>query len=76
MAEGSWKRVYVRCPFYLRDELKNRKISCEGVVEGSTLTTTYRRREDYLRRIDEYCCNQYKTCEIYRMLMDKYKEEE
>lgn len=77
MAEGSWKRVHVRCPFYLRDDAKNRRISCEGVVDRSVISITYRRRDDYLQQIDTYCCKHYKKCEVYRMLMDnKYKEDE
>ena len=76
MAEGSWKRAYVRCPFYRRDDVKLRRISCEGVVEKSVISTTFRRRDDFMTQVETFCCKHYDKCEIYRMLMrEKYAEE-
>lgn len=74
MAEGSYKKAYVRCPFYQRDDVKSRRISCEGIVEKSSISLTYRRREDYIKQIDVFCCDRYINCEVYGMLMKKYEE--
>jgi predicted metal-binding transcription factor (methanogenesis marker protein 9) len=41
------------------------------------LALTFRRRSDYDTQLGVFCCEHYKKCEIYRMLMEnKYDEEE
>jgi predicted metal-binding transcription factor (methanogenesis marker protein 9) len=41
------------------------------------LALTFRRRNDYDTQLGVFCCEHYKKCEIYRMLMEnKYDEEE
>lgn len=75
MASGTFRQVYVRCPFYRFDEVK--KINCEGIAAGSSFTTTYKRKTDCDQQMDLFCCGKYENCEICRMLMDaKYREDE
>lgn len=66
------KERLVKCPFYKKDETQ--KITCEGIVDGSSLTITFRLKEDKRKQFTLYCCtHNYKFCEIYRMLMsNKY----
>lgn len=46
-------------------------------MDKSTLALTYRQREDYDTQLCVFCCEHYKKCEIYRMIMAaKYDEEE
>lgn len=69
----------VLCPFYQYDEALNRqkayKITCEGIVDGSTLILNYRRKGDFRTQLDVFCCEHFRRCEIYRMLMEKYEEQ-
>ena len=61
--------VNVQCPFYLYDDGRN-QICCEGLVKGSNLTQRYRKRCDMRQQMDIFCCDYYKNCEVYRMLME------
>ena len=69
MSSGSFKQVYVKCPFYHRDD-SNCTITCEGILDNSTLTWRFRKKEDCNQQMDLFCCNYYKNCEVYRMLME------
>lgn len=76
MATGSYRQAYVICPFYKMDDGR-RKISCEGPIDDSRVSVTYGRRQDFESQITIFCCNNYKNCEIYRMVMaSKYADEE
>ena len=70
--------VRVQCPFYLYDEcdnkLKKYRITCEGLVEHSTLALSYRYKKDFRIQRGVFCCDWYERCEVYRMLMQKYEE--
>jgi hypothetical protein len=69
---GSYKQIFVRCPFYKRDDGKYR-IACEGIVENSSIELTYQFEKLYRMQMDTFCCQHYQKCEIYRMLMEKYE---
>ena len=74
MPGGSYKQSSVLCPFYKYDDGR-RRITCEGFVEASNLALIYRHTRDFNQQIDTYCCEHYKSCEVYRMLMaEKYGE--
>lgn len=76
MSSGSYKQIEVQCPFYKYDDGKQR-ITCEGLVDNSSLALIYQKRRDYETQISVFCCEHYKRCEVYRMLMEaKYDEEE
>ena len=73
MSGGSMWCCKVECPFYKRDDQNN--IYCEGVAEDSTLITRFRFKKGRDQQMRIFCCEHYKKCEIYRMLMDaKYEE--
>ena len=77
MSSGSFKaQIDVQCPFFKFDEASNKRIVCEGFVDRSVLALIYRRRKDYDTQFRVFCCEHYKKCEVYRMLMEaKYDEE-
>ena len=76
MSSGSYKQIEVQCPFYKYDDGKQR-ITCEGLVDNSSLALIYQKRRDYETQMSVFCCEHYKRCEVYRMLMTaKYDEEE
>ena len=75
MPSGSYKQIEVQCPFYKYDDGKLR-ITCEGIIEDSSLTLIYHNKTDYETQIDVFCCKHYKKCEVYRMLQyTKYEED-
>lgn len=73
MPSGSYKQVFVRCPFYKWDDGKKR-ITCEGIVEASSIALIYHCKADYECQLMTFCCEHYEKCEIYRLLDEKYKE--
>ena len=77
MPKGTYKgQADAQCPFYKSDDHQKRCIICEGLIDASTLALTYRRKVDYDKQLGSFCCEQYKKCEVYRMLMEKYEQEE
>ena len=75
MPSGSFKQADVLCPFYKYDDGKQR-ITCEGLVDDSSLALIYHQKIDYETQINVFCCENYKHCEVYRMLMEnKYEED-
>ena len=73
---GSFKgKVYAKCPFYKFDDFKRRRISCEGIVDDSTLALTFQRKKDYDTQLDVFCCEHYRKCEVYSILMAKYEDD-
>lgn len=71
---GSFYQVDVQCPFYKWDDGK-RRITCEGLVENSSVALLYTRKQDFVCQIEGYCCKNYKYCEIYRAKMGQYEED-
>lgn len=71
---GSFRQVYVKCPFYKHDD-GCRKIVCEGLVPNSNLTLSYGRKQDYLIQMETFCCGSYQKCEVHQALMTKYEED-
>ena len=74
MPSGSYRQADVRCPFYKFDDGK-RRITCEGIIEDSSLALIFHNKFDYEKQITVFCCDYYKYCEVYRMLMKKYEED-
>lgn len=64
-----------QCPFYKHDNGQKHRITCEGLIEESCLALVFQRRKDYQTHITTFCCEHYKRCEVYRMLMGKYEED-
>lgn len=73
MPSGSYKQADVLCPFYKYDDGKKR-ITCEGVMDNSSLALIFRTRADYERNIRSLCCDQYANCNVHKMLLSKYKD--
>ena len=74
MPSGSFKQVDVQCPFYKYDDGR-RRITCEGLIDKSSIALIYLTRNDFDTQLFGFCCEYYKKCEVYRMLMEKYEEE-
>ena len=76
MPSGSYKQVYVQCPFYKEDDGKL-SIICEGFGDARYLKQMYYNKAQYVKQMTVYCCEHYHRCEAYRLIMaTKYDEEE
>ena len=75
MSSGSFKQVYVQCPFYRYDDGKG-VISCEGLVDGGYIKVTFPTKEEYNVQMDTFCCNHYDYCELFRALVMMTEEGE
>ena len=78
MPSGSFKaQSNVQCPFFKFDDLKRKRIVCEGIVDESSLALIYCRSRDYYTQLSVFCCEHYTKCEVYNMIMAaKYDDEE
>jgi hypothetical protein len=75
MSSGSYKQVDVGCPFYKYDDGRAR-IVCEGIdSEDDSVALIYREKLRYEKQMKVFCCSEYTKCEVYRMLMEKYKDD-
>lgn len=76
MGKQACKDVEVQCPFYLgqEDKFAGKKLFCESPVPESSMTLYFRRREDYQKQLRIFCCDHYKNCEVYRMVMQNYED--
>ena len=73
MSSGSYRQVYVKCPFYKKDDGK-RSITCEGLVDRSSILLQYILKKDFEMQMDVFCCQHFEKCEVYRVLMEKYED--
>lgn len=73
MPSGSYWQAYVKCPYYKYDDGKQR-ITCEGLIDESSLALIYHKKEDFDIQIEVFCCEYYTKCEVYRLLNSKYEE--
>lgn len=64
-----------KCPFY-RYETR-RSICCEGVREGSVISSHFLDEEECKAYRGEFCNRLpgYEQCELYQVIMKKYGEE-
>ena len=73
MGNTTCSQVYVKCPFYCGDDGK-KCLTCEGMVDDSYISWKFKNRENFRQQMDIFCCDCYKNCEIYRMLMESKYE--
>ena len=74
MPSGSLK-AHIKCPFYRYDDTKIR-ITCEGTTESNSISQTFHTKAEFKNYIRKYCCKSYKSCKLYELAMEKYKEDE
>ena len=74
MPSGSFYQADVRCPFYKYDDGK-RRITCEGIIEDSSIALIYRQKIDFDIQIKGFCCDRFTNCEVYELLMKKYEKD-
>ena len=68
MAPMAGVATMVRCPFYRKDTAQT--VTCEGLVENSTIRLQFGRVIDAGTQKRVFCCARYQNCEIYRAVME------
>ena len=68
-----WQNPDVSCPYYKADS--KQEIQCEGIESRSKIALRYERMAEKKRQIREYCCKNWRQCEISRMLTMLYDAE-
>ena len=73
MSKGTqWIDRAVKCPFYRSAEDKQLAVKCEGPVDGALLSIKFKRREDFERHFNGWCCGNYEACELFRVIASAY----
>lgn len=65
--------VYIRCPYYVREERGQAiKVVCEGIVDATSLHTYFDRVKALKEHRAKYCMGRYNRCPIAEALNRKY----
>ena len=72
---ASYSSADVKCPFYVSDDPKTCKLTCEGVPPGSTIACHFLNGKAMRVQIRKYCACDYQLCPWARLLFKgKYGE--
>ena len=75
MGTGSWLKSKIQCPYYKDDNAKFKQITCEGILPGSSVRTTFVSRDDYQTQLEQFCLREtYWSCEICEAIDKKYDD--
>ncbi len=64
--------IYVRCPYYRREDRKNLQMKCEGIVEGTDLYQRFGNLNGLLGHRERFCKADYRRCPVAAALDRKY----
>ncbi len=64
--------IYVRCPYYRREDRKLVQLKCEGIVEGTDLYQRFENGDALLKHKDRFCKADYRRCPLAAALDRKY----
>lgn len=67
------------CPFYMEHvHSRYSYLTCEGAIETATMVSRFRKSSDMAKHMRKYCCKlgAYLKCPIYKIVAQKYEEEE
>lgn len=63
---SSWRGHYAVCPYFRKETPCT--ISCEGLMDNSTIKLIYQLRDDCSRQFDTFCANHCEWCEVYEAI--------
>lgn len=66
MADGTWRSVDARCPFYVRDG--RRTITCEGLTDGEEIKRRLSDQDHCTEVFRRYCSSRYWECAVYKLI--------
>lgn len=67
----TWTEADIRCPFFM--EARGRQIRCEGILEDTVNTVTFRGSSEREEKMEKVCLGNYCKCGIYRGVEAKYE---
>ena len=72
-----WTDADVRCPFYISDERSARSITCEGCMDETKATMSFRTLANRDGHMGRFCVGAYERCPVYRSVyQSKYADGE
>ena len=72
-----WTDADVRCPFYISDERSARSITCEGCMDETKATMSFRTLANRDGHMGRFCVGTYERCPVYRSVyQSKYADGE
>lgn len=71
MSKGR-ESIYVRCPYYCREDRKLMQLRCEGIIEGTELYQRFGSGAEMRSHKDQYCQGAYRSCPLAAALDRKY----
>lgn len=64
---------YAKCPFFQKS--MKRAVTCEGLVNKTTMTVAFEHIETKRLFFRETCCEDFEHCPVYKSLMrEKYED--
>lgn len=74
MSNGAMRWVYVKCPFFHKDDKSS--IVCEGCEENSSVRQTFANKEKRQQWQKKYCNDTHSCCNcpVYQIANEKYEE--
>ena len=64
----------VLCPFYKDCPQGKQKVICEGVENNTSIHLAFGQKKKQYEYLEEYCCDDYRSCRIAQMLYKKYDD--
>lgn len=74
MPSGSFNQAYIRCPYYITDNGRDR-ITCEGILPGSQNQSFFFHRQDFKQQMQIFCKKDFYRCEICAALDEKHRDD-
>ena len=68
---SNFKDAAVQCPFYKRVAKKQKMIVCEGIWDETVATSYFSRRDAMMEQVKECCEKDYKSCRLYKLIMNE-----
>ena len=64
----------IQCPFFIGED--GFRVKCEGSEEDSKLFLIFQNKKLKSRHEDKYCCKQWESCRIAKMLNQKWEDKD
>ncbi len=72
MSNGK-ESIFVRCPYYRREDRKLLQLRCEGLLDGTDLYQRFGSGKDMRHHKEVYCMGLYRRCPLAEALDRKYE---
>ena len=70
---SGWTVAHLKCPFFLGETEKT--VVCEGWLPHQKTEMRMSGKHEKREFMEQWCCENYQECEVYKLVMKKYEEE-